>query len=145
MLIHILLFNFSSMDCWLPLLLACLLPFLLGWLLRSLLSGKRSTSDGSTVMAAGGGLAAERDQAVHHASDLEKEMFDLRYKLEECQKENDSWHKKTMHAEAEAAGLKAKLEVTNANLAAMTMAAQPPILPGIEMSAAVAGIGFVVM
>ena len=85
-----------------PLLLACLLPFLLGWLLGSLMSGKRSTSDGSTVMAAGGGLAAERDQAVHHASDLEKEMFDLRYKLEECQKENDSWHKKTMHAEAEA-------------------------------------------
>jgi predicted flap endonuclease-1-like 5' DNA nuclease len=141
MLIHILLFNFTSMDCWLPLLLACLLPFLLGWLLGSLMSGKRKTSDGSTTVVAGGSLAAERDQAVHHASDLEKEMFDLRYKLEECQKDNDTWHKKTMHAEAEAAGLKAKLEVTNANLAAMTMAAQPPILPGIEMSAAAAGIG----
>jgi predicted flap endonuclease-1-like 5' DNA nuclease len=141
MLIHILLFNFTSMDCWLPLLLACILPFLLGWLLGSLLSGKRKTSDGSTAMAAGGGLAAERDQAVHHASDLEKEMFDLRYKLEECQKDNDTWHKKTMHAEAEVAGLKAKLEVTNANLAAMTMAAQPPIVPGIEMATAVAGIG----
>lgn len=141
MLIHILLFNFTSMDCWLPLLLACILPFLLGWLLGSLLSGKRKTSDGSSVMAAGGGMTAERDQAIHHASDLEKEMFDLRYQLEECQKENDTWHKKTMHAEAEAAGLKAKLEVTNANLAAMTMAAQPPIVPGIEMATAVAGIG----
>lgn len=141
MLIHILLFNFTSMDCWLPLLLACILPFLLGWLLGSLLSGKRKTSDGATTMVAGGGLAAERDQAVHHASDLEKEMFDLRYKLEECQKDNDTWHKKTMHAEAEVAGLKAKLEVTNANLAAMTMAAQPPILPGIEMAVAGVEIG----
>lgn len=122
MLIHILLFNFSSINCWLPLLLACILPFLLGWLLGSLLSGKRKESSSSTVVGAGAGLASERDQAIHHASDLEKEMFDLRYKLEECQKENETWHKKTMHAEAEAAGLKAKLEVTNANLAAMTMA-----------------------
>lgn len=122
MLIHILLFNFSSINCWLPLLLACILPFLLGWLLGSLLSGKRRESSSSTVVGAGAGLASERDQAIHHASDLEKEMFDLRYKLEECQKENETWHKKTMHAEAEAAGLKAKLEVTNANLAAMTMA-----------------------
>lgn len=122
MLIHILLFNFSSINCWLPLLLACILPFLLGWLLGSLLSGKRKESSSSTVVGAGAGLASERDQAIHHASDLEKEMFDLRYKLEECQKENETWHKKTMHAEAEVAGLKAKIEVANANLAALTMA-----------------------
>lgn len=120
MFIYMLLFNFSSMNCWLPLLLACILPFLLGWLLGSL--GKRKSGESSTSLVAAGGLSAERDQAIHHASDLEKEMFDLRYKLEECQKENDTWHKKTMHAEAEAAGLKAKLEVTNANLAALAMA-----------------------
>ncbi|AEE53873.1 helix-hairpin-helix domain-containing protein [Haliscomenobacter hydrossis] len=122
MLTNILLLHIP-VDCWLPLLLACLLPFLLGWLLGSLLRGKRS-ADSSTLVA-GGGLAAERDQAVHHASDLEKEMFDLRYKLDECQKENDTWHKKTMHADAEVAGWKAKLEVANAKLAAMTAEAEP--------------------
>lgn len=122
MLTNILLLHIP-VDCWLPLLLACLLPFLLGWLLGSLLRGKRS-ADSSTLVA-GGGLAAERDQAIHHASDLEKEMFDLRYKLEECQKENDTWHKKTMHADAEVAGWKAKLEVANAKLASMTLEAEP--------------------
>lgn len=122
MLTNILLLHIP-VDCWLPLLLACLLPFLLGWLLGSLLRGKRS-ADSSTLVA-GGGLAAERDQAIHHASDLEKEMFDLRYKLEECQKENDTWHKKTMHADAEVAGWKAKLEVANAKLASMTVEAEP--------------------
>ncbi|HOY18526.1 MAG TPA: helix-hairpin-helix domain-containing protein [Haliscomenobacter sp.] len=122
MLTNILLLHIP-VDCWLPLLLACLLPFLLGWLLGSLLRGKRS-ADSSTLVA-GGGLASERDQAIHHASDLEKEMFDLRYKLEECQKENDTWHKKTMHADAEVAGWKAKLEVANAKLASMTVETEP--------------------
>jgi len=65
---------------------------------------------------------ASSSESIHRASELEKEMVDLRYKLDECHKENDEWHKKTMHAEAETAGLKAKLEVTNANLAALVVA-----------------------
>jgi predicted flap endonuclease-1-like 5' DNA nuclease len=123
MFINIFLLDIFNTMCWLPLLLACLLPFLLGWLLGSLLRGKGGSNQAAVV---GGGLSAERDQAIHHASDLEKEMYDLRYKLEECEKENSEWHKKTMHAEAEAAGFRAKWEVANANLAALSAAAAQP-------------------
>lgn len=118
MLTNILLLHIP-VPCWLPLLLACILPFLLGLLLGWLLWGKRkNTADSSTT------VLASSAESIHRASELEKEMVDLRYKLEECHKENDEWHKKTMHAEAETAGLKAKLEVTNANFAAMVVAAE---------------------
>jgi predicted flap endonuclease-1-like 5' DNA nuclease len=104
-------------------LLACILPFLLGLLLGWLLWGKRKNAADSSTTA-----LASSSESIHRASELEKEMVDLRYKLEECHKENDEWHKKTMHAEAETAGLKAKLEVTNANLAALVVAAEKPNL-----------------
>jgi predicted flap endonuclease-1-like 5' DNA nuclease len=122
MLTNILLLHIP-VPCWLPLLLACILPFLLGLLLGWLLWGKRkNAADSSTT------VLASSAESIHRASELEKEMVDLRYKLEECHKENDEWHKKTMHAEAETAGLKAKLEVTNANLAALAVAAEKPNL-----------------
>jgi predicted flap endonuclease-1-like 5' DNA nuclease len=122
MLTNILLLHIP-VPCWLPLLLACILPFLLGLLLGWLLWGKRkNAADSSTT------VLASSAESIHRASELEKEMVDLRYKLEECHKENDEWHKKTMHAEAETAGLKAKLEVTNANFAAMVVAAEKPNL-----------------
>lgn len=122
MLTNILLLHIP-VPCWLPLLLACILPFLLGLLLGWLLWGKRkNAADSSTT------VLASSAESIHRASELEKEMVDLRYKLEECHKENDEWHKKTMHAEAETAGLKAKLEVTNANLAALVVAAEKPNL-----------------
>jgi len=122
MLTNILLLHIP-VPCWLPLLLACILPFLLGLLLGWLLWGKRkNTADSSTT------VLASSAESIHRASELEKEMVDLRYKLDECHKENDEWHKKTMHAEAETAGLKAKLEVTNANLAALMDAAEKPNL-----------------
>jgi predicted flap endonuclease-1-like 5' DNA nuclease len=122
MLTNILLLDIP-VSCWLPLLLACILPFLLGLLLGWLLWGKRkNTAESSTT------VLASSAESIHRASELEKEMVDLRYKLDECHKENDEWHKKTMHAEAETAGLKAKLEVTNANLAALVVAAEKPNL-----------------
>jgi len=122
MLTNILLLHIP-VPCWLPLLLACILPFLLGLLLGWLLWGKRkNTADSSTT------VLTSSAESIHRASELEKEMVDLRYKLDECHKENDEWHKKTMHAEAETAGLKAKLEVTNANLAALVVAAEKPNL-----------------
>ena len=122
MLTNILLLHIP-VPCWLPLLLACILPFLLGLLLGWLLWGKRKNAADSSTTA-----LASSSASIHRASELEKEMVDLRYKLEECHKENDEWHKKTMHAEAETAGLKAKLEVTNANFAAMVVAAEKPNL-----------------
>ena len=122
MLTNILLLHIP-VPCWLPLLLACILPFLLGLLLGWLLWGKRKNAADSSTTA-----LASSSASIHRASELEKEMVDLRYKLEECHKENDEWHKKTMHAEAETAGLRAKLEVTNANFAAMVVAAEKPNL-----------------
>ena len=122
MLTNILLLHIP-VPCWLPLLLACILPFLLGLLLGWLLWGKRKNAADSSTTA-----LASSSASIHRASELEKEMVDLRYKLEECHKENDEWHKKTMHAEAETAGLRAKLEVTNANFAAMAVAAEKPNL-----------------
>ncbi len=110
MLLHI------PMNCWLPLLLACILPFILGWLFGSLLRGKggqASTAVGSSG-AYGGALQAQLDEAVHRASDYEKTNVDLKYKLEECQKESQAYHDKLMHADADVAGLRAKIAVMQA-------------------------------
>jgi predicted flap endonuclease-1-like 5' DNA nuclease len=108
MLLHI------PMNCWLPLLLACILPFILGWLFGSLLRGKGASATGGSTAAYGGGLQAQLDEAVHRASDYEKTNVDLKYKLEECQKESQTFHDKLMHADADVAGLRAKIAVMQA-------------------------------
>jgi len=89
MLTNILLLHIP-VPCWLPLLLACILPFLLGLLLGWLLWGRRKNADGSSSSK----LSTESPASIQRASELEKELIDVKYQLEECQKENNDWHKK---------------------------------------------------
>lgn len=107
-----------TLPCWAWLLLACILPFLLGLLLGSLLWRKGGKgADGSSQSYSGSnkaGIIADRDQAITRASELEKELMDIRYKVEESDKQNLEFRQKLASAEADTAGWRAKFEVLSA-------------------------------
>lgn len=107
-----------TMPCIWCLLLAAIIPFLLGLLLGSLLWRRRTSASADAVATGTAGAVHDRDAAIHRASDLEKELMDLRYRLEEAEKGLHLAKDKVAHAEADTAGWRAKFEVLDAKIKA---------------------------